>query len=77
MKTKSIILLIATVVLAFVGIVLLLVEPVESELFYNVQGVVIGMKVLSLYFISLSFCSWYYIPEQDRNAIISWIKLHF
>lgn len=76
MKTKSIILLIATVVLAFVGIVLLLVEPVDGELFYNVQGVVIGMKVLSLYFISLSFCSWSYIPEQDRNAIISWIKLH-
>ena len=76
MKTKSIILLIATVVLAFVGIVLLLGKPVEGELFYNVQGV-IGMKVLSFYFISLSFCSWHYIPEQDRNAIISWIKLHF
>ena len=60
MKTKSIILLIATVVLAFVGIVLLLGEPVEGELFYSVQGFIV-MKALSLCYFLLSACSWYNI----------------
>ena len=74
--TKSIVLLIATVVLAFAGVVLLIGEPVENGIFDSVLGL-IGMKALSLVFMLLSACSWYGINERDRNAIISWIKLHF
>ena len=77
MKTaKSIVFLIATVVFAFVGVVLLIGEPVENGIFDSVLGL-IGMKALSLVFMLLSACSWYGINERDRNAIISWIKLHF
>ena len=77
MKTaKSIVLLIATVVFALVGVVLLIGEPVENGIFDSVLGL-IGMKALSLVFMLLSACSWYGINERDRNAIISWIKLHF
>ena len=77
MKTsKSIVLLIAAVVLAFVGVVLLIGEPVENGIFDSVLGL-IGMKALSFVFILLSACSWCGIDERDRNAIISWIKLHF
>ena len=77
MKTaKSIVLLVATFALAFVGVVLLIGEPVENGIFDSVLGL-IGMKALSLVFMLLSACSWYGINERDRNAIISWIKLHF
>lgn len=77
MKTaKSIVLLIATVVFALVGVVLLISEPVENGIFDSVLGL-IGMKALSIVFMLLSACSWYGINERDRNAIISWIKLHF
>ena len=74
--TKSIVLLVATVVFALVGVVLLIGEPVENGIFDSVLGL-IGMKALSLVFMLLSACSWYGINERDRNAIISWIKLHF
>ena len=74
--TKSIVLLIATVVLAFVSVVLLIGEPVENGIFDSVLGL-IGMKALSFVCMLLSACSWCNIDECDRNAIISWIKLHF
>lgn len=74
--TKSIVFLIATVVFALVGVVLLISEPVENGIFDSVLGL-ICMKALSLVFMLLSACSWYGINERDRSAIISWIKLHF
>ena len=74
--TKSIVLLIATVVLAFVGVVLLIGEPVENGIFDSVSGLIV-MKALSFAYMLLSACSWCGIDERDRKAIISWIKLHF
>lgn len=76
MKTKSIILLIATILFALVGFILLIAEPTPGEWLDSAVGIILMKLVAILNFVIVAF-AWFAIPEQDRKRIDSWVNLHF
>lgn len=76
MKTKSIILLIATILFALVGFILLIAEPALGEWLDSAVGIILMKVVAILNFVIVAF-AWFAIPEQDRKRIDSWVNLHF
>ena len=76
MKTKSIILLVAAILFAFVGFILLIAEPAPGEWLDSAVGIILMKLVAILNFVIVAF-AWFAIPEQDRKRIDSWVNLHF
>lgn len=76
MKTKSIILLIATILFALVGFILLIAEPTPGEWLDSAVGIIL-MKVVAILNFVIVAIAWFAIPEQDRKRIDSWVNLHF
>ena len=76
MKTKSIILLVATILFALVGFILLIAEPASGEWLDSAVGIILMKSVAILNFVIVAF-TWFAIPEQDRKRIDSWVNLHF
>ena len=76
MKTKSIILLVAAILFAILGVVLLLSEPATGEWLDSIMGIILMKLAAILNFIIVAY-AWLAIPEQDRKRIESWINLHF
>lgn len=76
MKTKSIILLVATILFALVGFILLIAEPAPGEWLDSAVGIILMKLVAILNFVIVAF-AWFAIPEQDRKRIDSWVNLHF
>lgn len=76
MKTKSIILLVATILFALVGFILLIAEPTSGEWLDSAVGIILMKLVAILNFVIVAFAL-FAIPEQDRKRIDSWVNLHF